>query len=47
MTNPENFEQLKQTAPKRWQTSNIAMIIETDFINGGDGPPNLLATEVW
>jgi len=47
ISNPADLETLLRVAPANWRTMNMEAVIETQVIDGHDGPPKLRAVEFW
>jgi hypothetical protein len=47
ISNPADLETLLRNAPANWRKMNMEAVIETQVIDGHDGPPQLRAVEFW
>ena len=47
ISNPADLETLLRVAPANWRNMNMEAVIETQIIDGHDGPPQLRAVEFW
>ncbi len=47
ISNPADLETLLRVAPANWRSMNMEAVIETEVIDGHDGPPKLRAVEFW
>jgi hypothetical protein len=47
LTNPDSLRDFIQHAPRGWKDKNIEIILETQMINGDNGPPRVVATYLW
>jgi len=47
ISNPADLDTLLRNAPANWRNMNVEAVIETQVIDGHDGPPQLRAVEFW
>jgi len=47
ISNAADLETLLRVAPANWRNMNMEAVIETQIIDGHDGPPRLRAVEFW
>jgi hypothetical protein len=47
VTNREQIEKIRDSAPGGWEKKNIEIVLSTDVIDGLPGPPKVLATHFW
>jgi len=47
ISNPADLDTLLRVAPANWRNMNMEAVIETQVIDGHDGPPKLRAVEFW
>ena len=47
LTTPAYFKQFAEGAPRDWEDRNMEIILETQMINGTNGPPKVVTTYFW
>lgn len=47
ISSPADLDTLLRNAPANWRNMNMEAVIETQVIDGHDGPPQLRAVEFW
>jgi hypothetical protein len=47
LTTSAYLKEFIDKAPRGWQDRNIEIVLETQMVNGDNGPPHVIATEVW
>ena len=47
LTTPAYFKEFSQHAPRGWEHENIEIILETQMINGTNGPPQVITSYFW
>jgi hypothetical protein len=47
LTNPAYIEEIARTAPRDWDRKNMEIVITTNLVGRGTGPPRIVATYFW